>query len=201
MVKAVNITKKAAAALAVASLASMASFGVAHAADSASTAVQIKTDSSLLSVTAPDVIAGVVNADGSITFPGSDALEIANKSVFPINVSSAETTAGACTPVATTDYNASTAANAMKLSIEPLGGLLDQPAAFDAGSAVDAAAFLQGTADEGTGWTMAANGQSGSSINLKVSGAAKNLDIDLNSAKKAFDITWTFAPGTSNGKA
>lgn len=199
MVKAVNITKKAAAVVAVASLASMASFGIAHAAENASTAVEIKTDASLLSVTAPDVITGVVNADGSITFPSSDALEIVNKSVFPINVASAETTAGNCTPVAAADYDASSAKNAMKFSVAPTGGLLDEPVAFDAGSAVNNAVFLQG-ANKGIGWTMAADGQNGSSINLEVNGAAKNLDIDLDTAKKAFDITWTFAPGSFNGE-
>lgn len=201
MTNAINLTKKAAVTMAAVGLMSMGTLGVAHAAESASTAVQLKTDASLLSVTAPDVIAGVVNADGSITFPSSDALKIENKSVFPINVASAETTAGLCTPIAEGSYESSSAVNAMKLSILPTGGTLDNAQAFDAGSALDSSVYLQGSDDAKTGWTMAANGQNGSSVNLEVTGATKNLDIDLETAKKAFDITWTFAPGNSNGKA
>ena len=201
MVNAKNLTKKAAVTMAAVGLMSMGTLGVAHAAESASTAVYLKTDASLLSVTAPDAIVGVVNADGSITFPDSSSLKIENKSVFPVNVASAKTTAGLCTPVTASSYEGSSDTNVMKMSILPQGGTLSNATALDAGAALNSATHLQGSSSAGIGWTMAASGKNGDSLNLKVSGAAKNLDIDLEKQKKAFDITWTFAPGSSNGQA
>lgn len=181
--------KQKAGVLACAAAMSMTMAVPAFAADNVAgntgtTEVTVKTDPATTQVTweAPTQIAFSAAADGTLAGPSADAVQIVNKSVFPIHVTNVA--AQQTSPFnLVADVSTGDEANAIQFSLKTGATNVAAAAGMDTSSIAD---FDMGYAGSGTdALSVEAN-----------AGKVARTTVDLSTPQQAATVTWTVAAGS-----
>ena len=132
-----------------------------------------------LSFSVPTQIPFIAKADGTMLAPSADALQIQNKSVFPIHVVNMAVTEQSPFKLVA-DVTMGTDANAFQFMVNGL----------QAATSVDTSA--------NTAWNMGYAGSSNDKISLDITNAKiARVTADISTAQKAATVTWTVASGAA----
>ena len=132
-----------------------------------------------LSFSVPTQIPFVAKADGTMLAPSADALQIQNKSVFPIHVVNMAVTEQSPFKLVA-DVTVSTTANAFQFTVNGL----------QAAASVDTSA--------NAAWNMGYANSANSTISLDITNAKiARVTADISTAQKAATVTWTVASGAA----
>ena len=132
-----------------------------------------------LSFSVPTQIPFVAKADGTMFTASAESLEIQNKSVFPIHVTSMAVIEQSPFKLVV-DVEKSTEANAFQFTI----------------NGTKAAAFVDTSTDKA--WNMGHAGSETEKISLETSNAKiARVTTDISTPQKAATITWTVASGAA----
>lgn len=132
-----------------------------------------------LSFSVPTQIPFVAKADGTMLAPSADALQIQNKSVFPIHVVNMAVAEQSPFKLVA-DVTVGTDANAFQFTVNGL----------QAASSVDTSALAA--------WNMGFAGSANDAISLDITNAQiARVTADISTAQKAATVTWTVASGAA----